>query len=84
MAMVNCRVTVVGLSSFGPGNCKLTDLPSVFATATAQRDWILANTDAGSYLCSSSPLGLKKDDTKYYIPALENTQVIIVIANKVH
>ena len=54
--MVNGRVTVVGSTSFGYTGCPTT-APPVFARITAGKDWILANSDAGNYQCSTGAVG---------------------------
>jgi secreted trypsin-like serine protease len=47
VASVNDRITLVGVTSFGDG-CAKSPFPGVYARVTAQKSWILANTDAGS------------------------------------
>ena len=46
-AIVNGKVTLVGINSFVAGACSL-DYPDGFARVTFRRDWILSNSDAGS------------------------------------
>ena len=55
-AMVNGRVTVVGSTSFGFTGCPTT-APPVFARITAGKNWILANSDAANYQCSTGAVG---------------------------
>jgi len=45
--LVNSKVTVVGITSFGVG-CAQPPYPGVYSRVTAQKAWILANSDAGS------------------------------------
>ena len=52
-AIVNGKVTVVGITSFVSGNCSTTR-PMGFARVASQRDWIIDNTDAGNYQCNNS------------------------------
>jgi secreted trypsin-like serine protease len=47
VANVNSKVTVVGVTSFGNG-CALASYPGVYSRISAQKSWILANSDAGS------------------------------------
>lgn len=44
---VNGKVAVVGVTSWGR-NCALPPFPGVYARVTAQKAWILANSDAGN------------------------------------
>ena len=52
-AIVNGRVTLVGVTSFGFTGCPTTAAPA-FARVTAVKDWILSNSDAGSYQCGQT------------------------------
>ena len=45
VAMMNNRVTLVGVTSYGNG-CAKSPYPGVYARVSAQRSWILANSDA--------------------------------------
>ena len=54
-ALVNNRVTVVGITSWGQG-CANPLYPGIYARVTDQLSWILANSDAGSWQCSA-PIG---------------------------
>ena len=51
--MVNGKVTLVGVTSFGFTGCP-TSAPPAFARVTNAKDWILANSDAGNYQCSGT------------------------------
>jgi secreted trypsin-like serine protease len=51
--MVNGKVTLVGVVSFGGQNCP-NNLPVGFSRVSFQRDWILSNTDAGDWQCAAS------------------------------
>lgn len=50
-AMVNGRVTLVGVTSFG-SECS-PSFPPGYARVSFQKDWILANSDARNYQCNS-------------------------------
>ena len=50
-AIFNGKVTLVGINSFVAGACSL-DYPDGFARVTFRRDWILSNSDAGSWQCT--------------------------------
>ena len=47
---INGKVTLVGITSFGVG-CAEAPYPGVYARVTAQKNWILENSDAG--LCQN-------------------------------
>jgi hypothetical protein len=49
-ALVDGKVTLVGVSSFVLSKC-IPNKPMGFASVTAHLDWILANTDAGEWQC---------------------------------
>jgi secreted trypsin-like serine protease len=46
-ALVNGKVTIVGITSFGIG-CAQDPFPGVYSRVTAQKAWILANSDAAT------------------------------------
>jgi hypothetical protein len=48
--MVNGKVTLVGIVSFGGQNCP-NNLPVAFSRVSFQKDWIISNTDAGDWQC---------------------------------
>ena len=50
VASVNGKTTLVGVTSFGEG-CALPPFSGVYARVTAQKQWILDNSDAG--LCQN-------------------------------
>jgi hypothetical protein len=52
-AIVNGKVTVVGVVSFGGVNCPV-NLPSAYARVSFQKDWILANSDAADWQCNGT------------------------------
>jgi secreted trypsin-like serine protease len=52
-AIVNGKVTVVGVVSFGGVNCPV-NLPSAYARVSFQKDWILENTDAADWQCNGT------------------------------
>jgi hypothetical protein len=54
--MVNGKVTLVGVVSFGGLSCP-TNLPVGLARVSHQKDWILSNTDAGNWQCNSTTAG---------------------------
>jgi secreted trypsin-like serine protease len=54
--VANGKTTVVGVTSFADAKCS-TASPSVFARVTTVKDWILSNTDAGDYQCSTGTKG---------------------------
>ncbi len=49
-ATLNGKFTIVGITSFGVG-CAEPPFPGVYARVTAQKTWILSNSDAG--LCQN-------------------------------
>jgi hypothetical protein len=55
-AIVNGKVTLVGVVSFGGQNCP-NNLPVGFARVSFQKDWILSNTDAGDWQCNGTTSG---------------------------
>ena len=63
--MVNGRVTVVGVTSFGFSGCPTT-APPAFARVTAGKDWILANSDAGSFQCTGGAIGEYFTQSKHF------------------
>ena len=57
-AMVNGKVTLVGVVSFGGQNCP-NNLPVGFSRVSFQRDWILSNSDAGDWQCNGTSGGIE-------------------------
>ena len=51
-ALVNGRVTVVGIVSFGTAICTPL-VANGYERVTFQKDWILNNTDAGNWQCGT-------------------------------
>ena len=51
-ALVNGRVTVVGIVSFGSETCTPL-VANGYERVTFQKDWILNNTDAGNWQCGT-------------------------------
>ena len=53
MVQENGRYVLAGVVSFGKKGCAVPEYPVVFARVTAQKDWILANTEGtqDSSLC---------------------------------
>jgi len=47
VGLINGKVTIAGVTSFGIG-CAQDPYPGVYSRVTAQKAWILANSDAGS------------------------------------
>ena len=47
---INGKVTLIGITSFGVG-CAEAPYSGVYARVTAQKNWILDNSDAG--LCQN-------------------------------
>ena len=48
-ALINGKVTLVGLVTGGEFNCSVPGRANYFARVTAKRDWILQNSDAGEW-----------------------------------
>ena len=59
VASVNAKIVLVGVTSFGDG-CALYSYPGVYSRVSAQKAWILANTDAEN--CQNWDQNLSKNE----------------------
>ncbi len=69
-AIVNGKVTVVGINSYVQGACMLKT-PQGFARVSFQKDWILQNSDAGIYQCPGIRFDLLEIVVSYRTQILE-------------